>query len=176
MIFNFSQQHQFTTRVNIDNEQIEVLDKTKLLGTIITNDLKWKDNTDFLVRKANMRMQLLHKIASFNPPIEDLKQIYTIFIRSILEQSCVVWHSSLTQEESDSLERVQKSAVKTILNNHKIDYEKALSRLNLDTLSVRRNDLCEKFATKCLGNDKTKSWFQKKNSTASNETKNKTKI
>ena len=107
-------------------------------------------------------MQLLHKVASFNPPIEDMKQIYTIFIRSILEQSCVVWHYSLTQEDSDSLERVQKSAVKTILNNSKIDYLKALSILDLEKLSDRRADLCEKFANKCLTNTKTKDWFKKK--------------
>ena len=39
MIFNFTQNHQFTTRLTMDDDKIEVVDNTKLLGTHITNDL-----------------------------------------------------------------------------------------------------------------------------------------
>ena len=45
---------------------------------------------------------------------EELKNIYILFIRSILEQSAAVWHSSLTEENKNNLERVQKSAVRII--------------------------------------------------------------
>ena len=44
-----------------------------------------------------------------------LKKIYIQQIRSKLEQSAVVWHSSLTQKCKDKLERVQKSAFRIIL-------------------------------------------------------------
>ena len=44
---------------------MEVIEKTKLLGTIFTNDLKWDENTADLVRRANGRMQMLRKTASF---------------------------------------------------------------------------------------------------------------
>ena len=33
MIFNFTQNYQFTTRVSIDNTNLEVVNETKLLGT-----------------------------------------------------------------------------------------------------------------------------------------------
>ena len=121
-----------------------MIEKTKLLGTIVTNDLKWRENTDSLVKKAYQRMQLLHRTSNFGASTEDLKQIYTTFIRSVLEQSCAVWHSSLTQEDSDNLERVQRSAVKLILNNQNIDYNLALAKLKMDNLSTRRNILCER--------------------------------
>ena len=62
-------------------------------------------------------MQLLHKVAGFGAPFEDLKTIYVLFVRSILEQSATVWHSSLTEENKADLERVQKSAIKVILND-----------------------------------------------------------
>ena len=77
-------------------EPIEIIKNTKLLGTIISDDLSWNLNTEYLVKKANARMQLLRKVASFSPPLEDLKTIYKLYVRSILEQSAVVWHSSLT--------------------------------------------------------------------------------
>ena len=120
MIFNFTNNYQFSTRNKLNDVNVEVINKTKLLGTIITNDLKWEENTYFLVQKANKRMQLLRKCATFTNDIEELKNIYILFIGSILEQSCVLWHSSLSLEDSHDLERVKRSAAKIIF---KEDYE-----------------------------------------------------
>ena len=69
-------------------------------------------NTAYIVKKANARMELLRRVASFGASIEDLKTIYILFIRSILEQSCTVWHSSLTETNINGLERIQKSSTK----------------------------------------------------------------
>ena len=67
-----------------------------------------------------------------------LKEVYILFVRSILEQSAVVWHSSLTEEESDNLERVQKTAIKIILKNNYKGYENGLQKVGLETLTDRR--------------------------------------
>ena len=83
-------------------------------------------------------MELLRRLAEFNIPVEDLKNIYILSIRSILEQSATVWHSSLTQENTNDLERVQKSATKIILKQYDISYKKRLAKLDLETLSNRR--------------------------------------
>ena len=50
MIFNFTDKYQFSTRLSINDNPIEVIDSTKLLGTIITNDLKWDQNTAHIVK------------------------------------------------------------------------------------------------------------------------------
>ena len=120
MIFNFTENHKFTTRLKINGEPIEVIDSTKLLGTYFTSNLSWDLNTSEIVKKANARMELLRRVAEFNVPTEDLTNIYILFVRSILEQSATVWHSSLSQENSNDLERVQKSATKIILNQGNI--------------------------------------------------------
>ena len=62
-------------------------------------------------------MQILRKASSFGASEDDLKNIYFLYVRSQLEQSAVVWHSSLTEENIADLERVQKTAVKIILKN-----------------------------------------------------------
>ena len=113
----------------------------------------------FFDKKNNMRMQLLRKAASFSAPIEDLKDIYVIFIRSILEQSCVVWHSSLTQSNINDLERVQKTAVKLILRNRYHNYEEGKKILGLESLEDRREHLSLLFAKNCLKNERTKNLF-----------------
>ena len=161
MIFNFTDNHQFTTRLQLNNQTVEIIDSTRLLGTIVSNDLKWDLNTNNIVKKANARMQLLRKVAEFGAPQEDLKTIYILFVRSILEQSATVWHSSLTQENINDLERLQKSAFKVILQERFLGYKHALKILELDTLENRRKDLCLKFALKCTQNKKVQDMFPK---------------
>ena len=51
-----------------------------------------------------------------------------------LSPSIVVWHNSLTQENSDNLERVQKSAIRIILGQSFDDCEEALEKVELDSL------------------------------------------
>ena len=107
-------------------------------------------------------MELLRKVSSFGTSKDEKRNIYILFIRSILEQSCVVWHSSLTKENEEDLERVQKSAVRIILGRNFSDYGNALSKVNLDYLKVRRQDLCLKFAVKCIKSEKTQNMFPKR--------------
>ena len=153
MIFNFTDDHKFTTNLKLDDENLEVVEQAKLLGVIISNDLKWNKNTEYLIKKANSRMQLLRKVAEFSTSVEDKRTIYILYIRSILEQSSVVWHSSLTKENSEDLERVQKSAVRIILGSKYTKYEDALTKVNLESLEDRRIELCKKFAKKCTKSD-----------------------
>ena len=96
MFFNFTNKYQSTTRLQLENENIEVLDDTKLLGTIISNDLKWDKNIKNIVKKANAKMEILRKAIQFGASIEELKLIYFSYIRSQLEQTSTLWHSSLT--------------------------------------------------------------------------------
>ena len=110
--------------MSIDGDPIEVIDSTKLLSTIITNDLRWDRNTSNIVKKSNARMELLRRVASFGTSVDDLKNIYFMFVRSQLEQSAVVWHSSITVENRNDLERVKNSAVKIILGEKYQSYKK----------------------------------------------------
>ena len=161
MIFNFTEDHQFTTRLYLQNNLLEVISETKLLGMIITSDLKWHKNTQMLVSKAYARMIILHKLSKFNPPIEDLVTIYKLYIRSILEQNCQVWHHALTQEDIYNIERVQKVSCKVILKAQYQSYDQALKDLNLETLLNRRNALSLKFAKKCVKHPKLNDMFPK---------------
>ena len=118
-----------------------------------------EQNTSHLVRKANGRMELLRRVASFGTDIQDLKTIYILFVRSQLEQSSVVWHSSLTEQQKNDLERVQKSALKIILGPKYESYKKALEILDLEPLDQRRDYLCLRFALKCTRNERTRHMF-----------------
>ena len=143
----------------LDNVLLETIRETKLLGTIVQSDLKWSKNTEMIVKKGYQRMLILHKLYAFNVAYCDLVNIYNLYIRSILEQNCQVWHYAITQEEISDLERVQKVATKIILQDRYTDYEQALISLNLEPLYARRGRLCLKFAKKCLKHPNTRDMF-----------------
>jgi hypothetical protein len=52
---------------------------------MISDEIKWDQNVSTIVKKANARMELLRKVASFGTPLDDLKTIYIPYIRSILQ-------------------------------------------------------------------------------------------
>ena len=75
-----------------------------------------------------------HKSTGFGAREEDVENAYFLFVRSLLEQSATVWHSSLTEEISEDLERVQKSAVKSMLGANYVDYKSGLTKLDMAAL------------------------------------------
>ena len=116
-------------------------------------------DTKKIVRKANARMELLRRVASFGASVSDLKTIYFLFVRSQLGQSAVVWHSSLSAENKNDVERVQKSALKIILGAKYKGYKRALNDLSIETLDERRESLCLIFAKHCTINEKASNMF-----------------
>ena len=80
------------TRIYVQNELLEIIEETKLLGCVITSDLKFHKNTEYMVKKAYARMTILKKLYSFSVQVEDLKNIYILYINKVLggtKCSCV---------------------------------------------------------------------------------------
>ena len=159
MLINFTRSKQFSTRIKLDDTPLQEISECKLLGVIIQNDLSFRKNTQSIIRKAYARMIILEKLYEFNLPIEEMVNIYTLFIRSVVEQSCIVWHSSLSEDDHIALERVQKIALRIILDSQYTDYRSALTQTNLDSLRSRRKYLCLKFAKTCVKKGKLKDLF-----------------
>ena len=82
MVFNFTEDYQFNTRLYLENTLLEIIAEAKLLGTIITSDLKWSKNTEMIVKKGFQRM-MIRKLYSFKVEVCDLAEIYVLYIRSI---------------------------------------------------------------------------------------------
>ena len=159
MIFNFTDNYKFTTRLQLKGKNVEMVDSMKILGTIVNTNLSWDDNCQQIIRKVNNRMQLIRGVQSFGASREEMVHLWILFCRSVLEQSCVVWGTSITQENKDDLERTQKTFAKLVLKDKYKDYEKALMILNLDSLQTRRENLNLKFAKTGITNEKLDDLF-----------------
>lgn len=159
MIINFTEKYQFHTRLTLNSQNVQVVDKIKILGTIIENNLSWNENCMALIKKVNARMQLLRKVWSFGSTREEMVQLWKTFCLSVLDQSCVVWHSGLTEENRSDLERTQKTFAKLVLEEDYETYEKALNTLHLETLESRRKTLSLSFAKRSLADGKLRDLF-----------------
>ena len=65
MITNFCTSAQFKVRLDIDGELLERVHKTKLLGVIFSDDLKWTSNTESFVKRAFTRVLIFRNLAKF---------------------------------------------------------------------------------------------------------------
>merc|ERR1712204_133396 len=81
---------------------------------------------------------------------DDLIDIYILFIRSVTEYCSVSFHSSLTKQQGDKIEKIQKTCLKIILGDAYEDYQSALDEFGLQTLAQRREKRCLDFSIKCV--------------------------
>ena len=119
MKFNFSNNNDFPPEFKIKGfeENIKVSDETKLLGIIITNDLKWERNTDFICTKAYRKIWILRRLKQLDIDPLYILEVNLKEIRSILDLAVLAWHSGLTNKQSADIECVQRVAVRNILSD-----------------------------------------------------------
>ena len=149
MVFSRSEK-EFATRLCINGETLNRVEETKLVGVWLTTWLDWDKNTREICKKAYARMTMVTKLKYAGVPEVDLLHIYILYIRSLLEYCSVVWHSTLTLDQSKDLESIQKLCFKIILGQKYTGYEDALEYFCLDKLSDRREKKCLEFGLKCL--------------------------
>ena len=160
MLFNQCKTIDFQPSYTIESTEIETVEETKLLGAILTSDLKFDKNTEYIVKRAYLRIWILRRLKNLGTTIEQLTDVYTKQILSILELAIPLWQSSLTQSNKISIERVQKSALQVILGPAYESYRRALKTIGLSTLEERRENICKTFAEKAIKNSKHKNWFK----------------
>ena len=149
MLFNKSRNWTFPPEILFnDGSALNIISETKLVGVILSDDLKWQKNTDYICQKARKKIWLLRRMKSLNLSTEQIVDVYQKEVRSIVEMAVPVWHSSLTKKQSAAIERIQKVAFRIILDSKYISYTHALRALGAQRLDHRREILCKKFALK----------------------------
>ncbi len=86
----------------------------QVLGPTISQDLKWDNQIDSIVKKAQQRRYFLLQLRKFNLLQELLTQFYSAIIESVLCTSITVWFSSATKFDLKRLQRVVRTAERII--------------------------------------------------------------
>ena len=161
MLFNKSQKFDFMPEVKLNlNADLEVVEECKLLGIVISSDLKWTAHTKYLCMRGYTQLWSLRRIKKAGANTDTLLDYYIKHIRSILEYATPVWGQMLTAENCEDIERIQKSAF-TIIFGLK-PYRRVLKDNKIKTLKDRRLVLCQNFATKSANHPIFSEWFAPK--------------
>ena len=150
----------FTPEVYIDNTAIVNHETITIWGVTVSNNLSWKSNTESIVSKAYKKLWAIRRLKKHGANDDDLLDVYTKQVRSVVEFGVPVWNSGLTLEEVNNIERIQKTFLHILLGNKYTNYNSALLSSGLERLSVRRTNLCKKFAQKTQRSDKYSHWFK----------------
>ena len=108
-IINFSKFNTGPENLQLNGKLIQPVDKMKLLGVILSNDLKWSANTSYIYSKGNRRLYLINKLKQFGLKSDKLIKAWSTHLRPITELSAPLWHSGLSVVDSNKLELLKKS-------------------------------------------------------------------
>ena len=81
-----------------DDEPLEVVDEVKLLGQIITTDLKTMRNTRNMCRNAYARMNILRRLSALGCPRNELLDVLRQQVLCMVEQAVPYWPPSLPRQ------------------------------------------------------------------------------
>ena len=137
MSLSFLRQMVPQTNFTPNGVHLNVVTHFRLLGIVIQSDLKWGLHVSEIVSKASRRLYTLCILKRSGVPIQDMVTVYKTYIRPILEYASPVWHTTITQSQSKTIEFVQKRAVQIMLGK-KYNYDEALCLINLPSLLERR--------------------------------------
>ena len=147
------------TRLNIYEKVLEKKKFVKILGMWLQEDAGWNKNTLELCKKAYSRLSMLTKLRYAGVSMEDLITVFKLFIRSTLEYNSVAFHSSLSSQQEDALERCQSVCLRVILQDSYISYSSALEMAGAEISKAIRETRCLVFSLKCLKKETNKRFF-----------------
>ena len=121
--------------------EFELVSSAKVLGVVISSDLKWSAHIDSIKTKAAKRLYLLRQLKRAGIAHSVLVRFYCSVIRSILEYACQVFHCNLPLYLSEEIERIQRRALRVIF--YDCSYSEGLDNASLTSLHDRRSTLCK---------------------------------
>ena len=160
ILFNSSKKFDFMPQLSLEpGINLNLVESFQLLGVIVQSNLKWDQNTDYICTKAYERIWMIRRLKLLGASSTELVDVYNKQVRSVLEMAVVVWNPALTKHQVAQIERVQKTVCAIIMGASYLEYNCALTELELQPLSERRKQLCTSFAKKSYKNEKYNSWF-----------------
>ncbi|KAF7669621.1 hypothetical protein LDENG_00166780 [Lucifuga dentata] len=113
LIGDFRKKKEDISPMVIMDQQIERVESYKYLGVRLDNKLKWKNNTNILLKKAQSpRLFFLRKLRSFNVCNKVLLffLFYQGILVSVLFYAVLCWDSTITLEDRNRINELIKKA------------------------------------------------------------------
>ena len=133
----------------------------KALGLRLSNKPDTSEHVKWIEKSFRSRLWILRNLKKLGFNTDDLLTVYKTMLRPVADYAAVVYHSSLTNDQDERLDRLQNAALKCIYGPF-LSGRKMRSRSSLLSLRQRRINLCDKFVKKALANPRFQHWFPQK--------------
>ena len=117
-VINFSKSRKWDFPPEVffsDGTPLEFMSEAKLVGVVVSRNLKWFKNTSYICEKARSKLWILRRMLKLDLNTHQMFDVYTKEVRSILEMTVPVWHSGLSKQQSADIESIQKMTMRIIL-------------------------------------------------------------
>ncbi len=114
MIVDFRRNPPALPPLTIMDSTVAAVESFRFLGTTISQDLKWDNHIDSIVKKSQQKLYFLRQLRKFNLLQELLKQFYSAIIESVLYSSITVCFGSATKTDIRRVKRTVRTAERII--------------------------------------------------------------
>ncbi|KAI4891381.1 hypothetical protein NFI96_025937, partial [Prochilodus magdalenae] len=114
MIVDFRRGRHAHLPLHVEGSAVEVVSSYRYLGVHLSNNLTWSNNASSLVRKAHQRLYFLRRLRRAGLGSSVLTSFYRCLVESVLCSSINVWHGSCSAADRKALQRVVKSAQRSV--------------------------------------------------------------
>ena len=134
----------------MEGTEIQAVSEEKDLGVVVDDKLRFSRHNAAAAACANRKLGLLKHTFKYWTE-ESLATLFKVFVRPHLEY-CIQACTPTLRRDIETLEKVQRRAIKLVPSLRNLPYEDRLRRLNLPTLEERRRrgNLIETFNFKIL--------------------------
>ena len=105
----------------IGDTVIDYENSEKDLGVLVNNEFTWHEHQQSILTKASQMLGLTKRTCHFVTNSNRKRTLYLTLVRSLFEHCVTVWRPTETAN-IDKFERLQKNAVKWILNEEHASY------------------------------------------------------
>ena len=145
-----------------DSEGTEICSggSMKVLGFHLSSRPTVHAHVNALCKRMRRQYWVLYNLRKAGFDDDELPRVYRTCLLPILDYCSVVYHSSLTDDQDQKIERLQAGALRCIYG-YTVAYSLMREKAGVTTLRERRVVACDKFAEKCASG-RFSDWFPRR--------------
>ena len=132
----------------------------KVLGFHLSSRPTVNAHVEVLCKRMRRQFWVLYNLKKAGFDEDELARVYRTCLLPVLDYCLVVYHSLLTDEQDQKIERLQASALRCIYG-YATPYTQMRKQAGVTTLRERRVVACDKFAEKCAAG-RFEDWFPRR--------------
>ena len=170
--YNTSRKHNFLLQIQLENDFLEVVYSTRVLGVQFNSNLRWDDHVNEVTKRAKQKTWLLRRLKKFGASEEKLVELYILFVRSGIEFASPLWSNGLTKSNLNKLERIQARITDLIIGPNDLSYIDRLKKLRIIKLEERFQINSARISDKMIRDPRFQFLFPRSSNTMNTRNKN----